>query len=279
MVDQEIVRIARERTVLEIDEQSARVREEIRSLKEKMNAKGVLRSSMTLKQITDICADAIKFRGQLAWQTYFRFLTTSGISHSATLSNELKDLILYHLPENLGDLKGYVKENANLVGSPTLYDNLAQELDASRAATLARVGTEIELFVHSLHRKEEMKSEESKSTTVNIYSPVGSIQTGSSSIAHVTQHLDADVRSELSKALTQIAAILADSTVSLPQPKTEIVELVEEGQQELAKSSPNLTRLRSLLSTVGGSIQTVASMKPAYETLKQALTFLGISLP
>ena len=106
MVDQEIVRIARKRTALEIEEQSARIKEKIRSIKEKMNAKGVLRSSMTLKQIADICADAIKFRGQLAWQTYFRFLTTSGISHSDTLSNELKDLVFYHLPENLGDLKG-----------------------------------------------------------------------------------------------------------------------------------------------------------------------------
>ena len=123
-----------------------------------------------------------------------------------------------------------------------------------------------------------MQSEESNSTIVNIYSPVGSIQTGSSSIAHVTQHLDADVRSELSNALTQIAAALAYSTVSLTQPKNEIVELVKEGQQELGKSSPNLTKLRSLLSTVGSSTQTVASMKPAYETLKQALTFLGISL-
>lgn len=279
MVDQEIVRIAREQTFLEIDEQSARIKEEIRSIKEKMNARGVLRSSMTLKQIADICADAIKFRGQLAWQTYFRFLTTSGISYSDTLANELKNLVLYHLPENLDDLKGYVKQDADLVGSPKMYDNLSQELDTARAATLARVGTEIELFVHSLRRKEEMQSEESNSTIFNIYSPVGSIQTGSSSIAYVTQHLDADVRSDLSKALTQIAAKLADLTVSLTQPKNEILELIKEGQQELEKSSPNLTKLRSHLSTVGSSIQTVASMKPAYEALKQALTFLGISLP
>ncbi|GAN34602.1 MAG: hypothetical protein DYG83_17555 [Candidatus Brocadia sp. AMX2] len=91
--------------------------------------------------------------------------------------------------------------------------------------------------------------------------------------------LDADVRTALTEALNQIAAILVNSNIALPQPKAEIVELVGEGQQELKKKSPNLTKLRSLLSAVGGSIQTVASMKPAYETLKEALTFLGISLP
>ena len=233
MVDQEIVRIARDRTQLEIAEQSARIREEIERLKAEMNARGVLRSGLTLKRIADICADAIKSRGQLAWQIYFRFLTTSGISHSDTLANELKELVSYHLPEKLGDLKGYVKQNADLVGSPNLYDRLAPELDTARAATLAKVGTEIDLFVHSLRKKEEMKSEGNNSTVVNIYSPVGSIQTGDYAIAHVTQHLDADVRAALSEALNQIAVTLADSNISLPQPKAEIVELVNEGQQEI----------------------------------------------
>lgn len=91
--------------------------------------------------------------------------------------------------------------------------------------------------------------------------------------------LDADVRTALSEALNKISAMLADSNITLPQPKVEIEELVDEGQRELKKSNPNFTKLRSLLSAVGCSIQTVASMKPAYDTLKQLLTFLNISLP
>lgn len=279
MVNQEIIRIARDRTQLEIAEQNARIEEEIERIKAEMSAKGLFHSSMTLARITDICADAVKTRGQLAWQTYFRFLTTAGISYSDTLADELKELVSYHLPEKLSDLKGYVKQNTNLVGQSDLFDCLALELGKARAATLAKVGTEIDLFVHSLRKKEEMKSEGKSATIVNIYSPVGSVQTGDYSTANVTQHLDADVRVALSEALNQITATLADSKIALPQPKAEIVELVYEGQQELRKNTPNITKLRSLLSAVGGSIQTVASMKPSYETLKQALTFLGISLP
>jgi hypothetical protein len=279
MVDQEIVRIARDRVQLEIAEQNARLREEIERIKADMSAHGVLRSGTTLKRITDICVDAVKTRGQIAWQTYYRFLTTAGISYSNSLANELKDLVSYHLPEKLGDLKGYVKQHTDLLGSPNLFDRLAHELDTARVATLAKMGTEIDLFVHSLHKKEQMKRQGSGATVVNIYSPVGSIQTGDYTIAHVSQHLDVDVRATLTEALNQIAAMLADSNISLPQPKTEIVELIDEGEQELKKENPNLTKLRSLLSAVGGSIQTVASMKPAYETLRQALIFLGISLP
>jgi len=37
-------------------------------------------------------------------------------------------------------------------------------------------------------------------------------------------------------------------------------------------------KLRSLLMTVGTSIQSNHSLKPGYDVLKQELTFLGISL-
>lgn len=279
MVDQKIVRIARERAQLEIVEQTARLKEDIERVKAEMSARGVLCSGMTLKRITGICVDAVKIRVQLVWQIYFRFLTTSGISYSDTLANELKELVSYHLPEKLGDLKGYVRQISALIRSPNLFDKVAPELDSARAAALAKIVTEIDLFVHALRKKYEIKTEGESSTIFNIYSPVGSIQTGEYSISNVTQSLDADVRTALSEALNKISAMLTDSNITLPQPKVEIVELVDEGQQELKKNNPNFTKLRTLLSAVGCSIQTVANMKPAYDTLKQLLTFLNISLP
>ncbi|GAN34598.1 MAG: hypothetical protein DYG83_09680 [Candidatus Brocadia sp. AMX2] len=189
MVDQEVARIARDRVQIEIAEQTARIKGEIERIKSEMSARGGFRSGWTLKRITDICADAVKSRVQLVWQTYFRFLTTSGISYSDTLANELKELVSYHLPEKLSDLKGYVKQNADLIGSPNLFDKLASELDSARSAALTKVGTEIDLFVHALRKKQEMKIEGETSTVVNIYSPVGSIQTGDYAISNVTQNL------------------------------------------------------------------------------------------
>lgn len=279
MINQEVKWIARERVELEVAEQTARLNEEIEHIKEEMHARGLHSSGMTLKRITEACVYAVRNRAHLVWQTYFRFLTITGISYSNTLTNELKDLVSGHLPEELEDLKGYVKQNADLIGFSNLFDSMAPELDSARVAVLAKIGTEIDLFVHALRRQQEVKVGGEAPTVFNIYSPVGSIQTGSYATANVSQNLDADVRAELSKALSQISTMLAGSNIVLQQPKAEIVELVDDGQKELKKNSPNLTKLRSLLSAVGSAIQTVPSMKPAYETLKQALTFLGISLP
>ena len=141
------------------------------------------------------------------------------------------------------------------------------------------MGTEIDLFVHSLKGKADILKNGSSSTIFNIYSPVGSIQTGDNSIANVIQNLDSEVKDQILKTLEDINSILAQSEIEIPIPKDELIEVVQESQEELKKQKPNVTRLKSLLITVGTSIQVVSSLKPAYEALKQALAFIGISLP
>lgn len=279
MVNEEIIKIANDRIRIEIGEQNNNLQREIERAKAEMNHRGVLRSSMAIKRVADLCAETIKNRAQLIWQTIFRFITTSGISYSENLSEELKGLIIHHLPKNLGDLRGHVKKIAEIAGSPNMYERMEQELDSARNQALAKVGTEIDLFVHALKNKEAAVTNGASSTVFNIYSPVGSIQTGDSAIANVTQNIDTEVKEQIRKALEHIEIALNQPEVALSSSKTELIEVVQESKDEIQKEKPNVTRLRSLLTTVGSSIQVVSSLKPAYETLKQALTFLGISLP
>lgn len=279
MIDQEISKIAKARISIEVGEQNKSLRSEIDRIKREMSARGVLQSGMTISRVASLCVDTIKNRAQLVWQTLFRFITTAGISYSPDLADELKGLVAQHLPEKLGDLRGYIKQAAEMAGSPKLHEKFGQDLDSVRKQVLAKVGTEIDLFVHSLKKKAETVKDEASSAVFNIYSPVGSIQTGDNSIANVTQNIDTEVKVQIQKALEEIISQLSQPEVETPSPKDELIEVVQESQVEVQKEKPNVTRLRSLLTTVGTSIQVVSSLKPAYETLKQALTFLGISLP
>ena len=279
MLDAEIIKIAHDRIRIEIGEQNNNLHREIDRIKAEMSGRGALRSSMAIKRITDLCAETIKNRAQLVWQTLFRFITTSGISYSENLSEELKGLIIHHLPEKLGDVRGHVKKITEIAGSPNMYERMEQELDSARNQALAKVGTEIDLFVHALKKKEAVEINGTSSTIFNIYSPVGSIQTGDSSIANVTQNIDIEVKEQIRKALEDIGLALNQPEVEPSSSKSELIEVVQESKDEIQKEKPNVTRLRSLLTTVGTSIQVVSSLKPAYETLKHALTFLGISLP
>ncbi len=278
-MDQEIIKIANDHIRIKIGEQNSSVRAEIARIKTEMSARGMFHSSTTITRVAGLCVDSVKNRAQLVWQTLFRFITTAGISYSPELADELKSLVEQHLPEKLGDLRGYIQQTAEFAGSPTLSERLGEDLDTGRKQALAKVGTEIDLFVQSLKRRGDSGQADLPSTVFNIYSPVASIQTGNSSIANVTQNIATEVKDQILKALEEINSALTQAEVEIPAPKAELIEVVQESRAELQKEKPNLTKLRSLLSTVGTSIQVVSCLKPAYDTLKGALTFIGISLP
>ena len=277
MLDKDVVRIAEERLLLEIEEQTHNLNQEINREERAASAKGSLLSGAHFNGIKNLCVLTINNRAHLIWQTLFRFLTTAGLCYYETLAEELKALVAKHLPENL--FKNILDQKAQKYGKPDSSMRYAPELDVARKAALAKVGTEIDLFVLSLKKKTEVKEKDNSSTVFNIYSPVGAIQTGDSSIANVTQNIDTEVKEQLKKILEEIYLRLSQEDISLPYSKGDVIEIVQESQQELKKQSPNITKLRVMLSSVGTAIQTVASMKTSYEALKWALTFLGISLP
>ncbi len=280
MIDQEIAKIANDRIRIEIEEQNSRLRSEIERFKIKMHDDNAVQSSSLIVGIANLCIDTIKNRGQLIWQTLSRFIKSAGISYSPELSDELKGLVVQHLPEKLADLRDYIKPTTSfIIGSPSLYESIWRDLDSARNQALSKVGTEIDLFVHSLKKKADSVKDGTSSTVFNVYSPVGSIQTGDNSTANVTQNIDTEVKEQIRKALEEIHSTLTRSEVETPTSKGKLIEVIQESQVELQKEKSNVIRLKSLLTTVGTSIQVVSSLKPAYETLKQALTFIGISLP
>ena len=64
-----------------------------------------------------------------------------------------------------------------------------------------------------------------------------------------------------------------------PFDKAEVLELVQDSKTEADKQKPNLTRLKGALLVIANSIQSVAGLRPAYETLKGALALVGVTLP
>jgi hypothetical protein len=279
MLDEQVVRLARDRIRLEISDQNARLEKDINRIKAEMNARGMLNSGNTLVRIATLCADAARDRAQFAWQTVYRFVTTAGVRYYDGLGQELKSLVDEFLPAVLGDLRSYPTQEAHRMNVVNAIPQLQQIVDAGRASAVAKVHNEIDLFVVSLKNRQSSAAEKGDSPTFNIYSPVGSIQTGANAVAYVTQTIDASTRQKLTEALVAIEEGLASIDALPAHPKAEVVEVVKEAKAELAKAEPNSTKLRSLLSATATAIQTVGSMKPAYELLKTGLAYLGITLP
>ncbi len=278
MLDKDVIKIAQDRIAIEIQEQNTQIEKDLTRMVSEHNARGMLRSGSTIVRSYEICCDAVMARAGIIWQTYYRFITTSGVSYSEDLQPELSALVASHLPENLRDIVGFYNQNARNAGSAGLIEQGAAKIQAARNVALSKIATEIGLFVHSLKAK-PANAVEGKSTIVNVYSPVGSIQTGNNTIAHVSQTIDAQSRIALVAALTNLAAEVQKPECAIPAEKAEVIELVAESERELRKDKPNFTKLKGALAAVAGTVQTTASLRPAYEALKAASALIGLTLP
>lgn len=83
----------------------------------------------------------------------------------------------------------------------------------------------------------------------------------------------------LTAALNELRARVAALETDAISNKDEVVELIVEARDELARDRPNRRRIASVLSGVAQVVETAAALGPAYGAVKLAAAQLGISLP
>jgi hypothetical protein len=103
----------------------------------------------------------------------------------------------------------------------------------------------------------------------NFYSPVGAVQTGPSATANVVQTINPSDKETLLKALETVKRGLVDIDALPAHPKKEIIELVDEAHVEVNKSTPNGTRLGSILQGIATAIQTAVAYSQPIRPLKR----------
>ena len=214
-----------------------------------------------------------KLRAQIVWQNLQKVLSQTGITPSAELSSELKQEVLKYSEAIYTEASDKFQYIAGLVGIPTGYS-----MPEARERALAKVTAEIDLFSLSLTRRAEAQNSQS-APIVNFYSPVGTVQTGPNATANVVQNINPVDKEVLLRALDAVKQGIASIDRLPVYPKQEIIELVDEAHVEVGKPTPNVTKLGAIMFAVATAIQTVGSLQPAYQTLKDALIPFGIQLP
>jgi hypothetical protein len=142
-----------------------------------------------------------------------------------------------------------------------------------RSKALEWVGSEIDFDIAAAV---SAQASQSGTTTFNIYGgQVGAIQTGPGATATVNQ---SDVV-QILRALQEVRRAVQGTTAIPEVEKVQIVEVVDAAVTEAQKATPNRLALRSLLSGVATSVQTLGAAGPAYVLLKGALALLGVNLP
>jgi hypothetical protein len=275
MLSPQVVKLARDRIQIDIKEQNARLEKRIALTTNDASAKGMLGSSRFSLLKAEQCADAVKERGQIAWRDLHRAVTTAGMSYYEGIEAELAAIVEEFLPQALEDIRHHLlPPGAMGMDKEAMRNHFNKVLNDARDVALQTAHNEIGLFAHNLMAR-AAQAGTSNATTVHVYAPVGSIQTGAGSVANVNMSLDEGSKAKLVEALNSLLQAIPRSPELTAQTGAQLRELVEETVVEVKKQQPNNLKLRTTLSGIASTIQTVGAFKDVFEVVKSAVEAVG----
>lgn len=281
MLDPKIVERARTIIHAAWPEEQRAFRDKLLEIISEMHKRGVLQSSMTLNAATQAAVNELHARANRNWGTLMRVHQLLGAPLTETLSSDLKHHAKIFIDEDAQTLRGDMMTSLGdwptrlgvASGSdPYSLHNISTEV-------INKINAEIDLYVdaHSVRVKSIPQS--GQQTVLNISGPVGAVQAGSASVAHITQNLAPKDTEELLRVLELLRGNLSIASDVDDSTKKEMLTLIDDSISELKKEHPVLARVRAYLSDVANTVQIFASAQPAYQALKAALVPLGIVLP
>lgn len=112
--------------------------------------------------------------------------------------------------------------------------------------------------------------------TMNFNGPVGAVQTGANAAATVTQSWSGESLDAVVKALTDFNALIKNTPSLDAKIQADIESDVKNALEEMATTTPDMTKVMRWLHGVGASVQAVAAIQPAWEAVKVIIRMLGL---
>jgi hypothetical protein len=164
---------------------------------------------------------------------------------------------------------------AGMTGSAIEIDVQAR-FEAVRANVLTKVNAEVDLFVRRIVTLAERV--DAPGNRVSITGSGNVVLAGAFVGSPMSIGLDAGSKAALENALDTVEIALAEVETATFN-VAEVKEMVAQSKAELAKDKPNSILISSMLQGTATAIQTLPSLRPAYDALKWALLPLSVMLP
>lgn len=242
-----------------------------------------VRSGAAALAIQTLCINEIRGAVEVAWGNIWRVLSNVGFEPTDQLEQDLKVELRSQVESHNGALMYIIGTAACQAAGvpdshPLVRDGRMALLTAFDQARES-VAAEIALCIETAKRRAGATTTEAPTTVNYFYSPVGAVVTGAKATANVVQNLGAGDRAEVLKVLDEFRRAVS-ALVEVPEQfRANVIELIDDGREELRKERPNGFRLSSALSGVAMTVQTAGALQPAYQALKTALAAFGLSLP
>lgn len=241
--------------------------------------RGILQSSMAALASAEIAAEELKVRASMAYNELLKTASAYGVELDDEFRADGGALIVSVIDGAAMQLRAMALEQPTMKWGDRA-PNALEILDQAAQAAKDKLLAELDRTIAQARTRAVQTNNMSGGNSFNITGPVGIIQTGMGSMAVLSQHVDCSTKMTLRQVLERVREdVLVTPDSALPTSKAEIVETVEACLEQLDKERPNQTMLRWMLSGLGETIGAVASLQPAYETFKGALSLIGVTLP
>lgn len=235
-------------------------------------------SSAMALSLTQDASNSLKARAQMIYSQLIRCLGAHGVHWDDGVLQEATNLLRENITiqgqqvrSRLGSFPVFAQlQNRHMTQQADI--ELAQEPQRQ----INRLSIELRLAA-AASRGPAMTS--GSNSNVTIHGPVGVVQTGDSSQATVTQHIDAGTKTQLISGLQLYLDELSKPDNQSLAGRDQIRDLVVETKAELEKPKPNSLKVSSGLRGIVEATKFIGSLGPAYRVVKPLLGFFGIHLP
>jgi len=271
MIDPEIRRLFIELFETTLRERRIALPQAVANVKEQAAAHGALLSGRTVVGVGEVYRYELKARGAMAWDLLQQVLSDVGLSPDPESMSIVKEILAAAIHAQYDELATGLNGEITLMRA-TRSPDLENELTNLKQDLRARV----DLLAIRLARQRPAGA---VGNVFNFHGHVGSVQTGPHSSATVTLNLAPPAVEQLRQALAEVRTAAATAPELTPDQRGEIVAVADEVTKELTLEKPNRLRLTQLAVGVALTIQTIASLQPAYQAVKAALGAIGVMLP
>ncbi len=254
-----------------------RIADEIGRAAMEASAAGRSRSGAAMRQVAMVAVHSIPVRAQLAFETLLKAMQAHGSGVSANNRDEVIAVLGTFLSDQHNRLVPLIANSSTFKGNNIASAPFIKPITDVVLRETNRLKENITLMAATA--SQQPAAAPGATPTMHFHGNVGVIQTGDHAVGISHQTIDASAREGLEQALDLLAAALAKETALPAQFKSEVEETVRDTRTELAKPTPNTTKIKGYVTAVADVVRFVPALKPCYDTLKWSATFVGVTLP
>lgn len=229
MFNEKFIERANRLIEIQLAERRKQLAIEISKIKSEHAARGLLRSSMTVLCIKEICEREIEIRAVIAWQNLVRVIQTIGAESTNNIAADLKQFMQENIISSYDELMQLLSQN--LMGMKKIEQ---VSLEQSRDHTIAKHEIEIDLYVDTREQNSTKGNAGAEQAPIyHFYGNVGAVQTGPAASANIIQNLGQEDQEAIKQALALARDAISVANNIAEAKRNELVEIVDEVRSEL----------------------------------------------